>query len=164
MVFFSRVPFSPCARYSLSSGFDFVFLTQKFKLQPGLCKDSVKRETVTLGQFIQQEARLQLKAPVQAVACDPPCHLIVNMHLGTALTLLDGAKIFAFSSGITLSQGLFTAGSIHEVTQVSRRNLSGCVVPDFRTKRWARLGSSLGPTEASDSSVTGSNVDVTFYQ
>lgn len=60
------------------------------------------------------------------MAWDPPCHLIVNMHLGTALAPLDGAKIFAFSSGITLSQGLFITGSIHEVVQVSR-SLSVCL-------------------------------------
>lgn len=98
------------------------------------------------------------------MAWDPPCHLIVDMHLGTILALLDGAKIFTFSSGTTLRQGLFITGSIHEVAEVTRRNLSGCVVPVFSTKGWTRLGSSPGAIEASGSSVPGFNASLTAYQ
>lgn len=72
---------------------------------------------VTCGLFLHQESRLQLN--VHAPSCDPPCHLIVNMHPGTALALPDSAPSVQV---IALSQGLFLTGSIHEVVQVFRKN------------------------------------------
>lgn len=89
------------------------------------------------------------------------CHVVVNTHSGTALALTDRT----FPVQVTaLSQSLFITGSIHEVAQISWRNLSSCVILVFRARRWARLGSSPGPTEASGSSVADFNVGVIGYK
>lgn len=136
---FSSVSFSPCAGCSLSAGFEFVFLPQKFKLQPALHSHAAKRVTVTFGLLLQQEPRLH------ALACALP-----NSGLPVPV--------------IALSQRLFIAGSIHEVAQVFRRNLSNCMVLAFRARGWAKPGRSPGPTEASGSSVTDFNVSMSGYQ
>jgi len=98
---------------------------------------------------------------VRAPTCDPPCHSIVNTHLGIALALPDNAFPVQV---IALVQGLFRTDRIQEVARVFRRNLTRCVVLVYRARGWARLGSSPGPTEASGSSVADVNVSMSVYQ